>query len=144
MAESRTPAGGVAPQFTVRRDGDAPLKFCGTILAEGDSAQRNGQDSTRWHETTIYQTVGGKYVVAIAFRTRWKGEGDVELASVCDSPKGVILALREYDPVPAGIGFPPGEQFEAKQQRLLADLRGRWGGLVSSLLADCGFSERVE
>lgn len=131
-------------EFTLARTGDAPLRLRGVLLAEGDSERRGGNDTTRHHELAVYRTGSGRYVVRIAYRTTWQGEGERLLAIICDTPDDVIACVRGHDPVPPGIGLPPGEHFAAKQVRIEESLRSRWGVLASQVLAKCGFSERVE
>lgn len=129
----------------VSRDNDSPLRFRGITLAKGDSKWPGKRgDPERWHEATIYLTSGGAYVVSAALRTVWRGEMDACYAWVCDSPNSVIRTLRECDPIPSGIGYPPGDHYSQKQQRLVDDLRGRWGRLIGQLLAKCRFVETVE
>ncbi len=42
----------------------------------------------------------------------------------------------EYDPVAYVIGYPPGDQFTLKQERILQSLRLRYESAVSELLSD--------
>lgn len=130
-------------EFTLPRTGNQPLRFRGQVLAEGTS-RRPDQKDTRWHGAVVYRTAAGKFVVLARFRTRWEGEQDDDRAEVVEAPEGVVRTLREYDPVPEGIGYPPGDSFAEKQRRMEADLRARWAALVGRVLAECGFAERVE
>lgn len=62
--------------YTLRRTGQAPLRFQGELLAEADGEYESGRDFNRWHELTVYRTRGGKYVLRIAYRSAHQGELD--------------------------------------------------------------------
>ena len=132
----------VRSAYVVRRAGDAPLAFAGELVAEASGARGNAQ---RWHRIAVYRTDSGRWVLQIAWRTRWQGELDVIDAWIEDSPSAIVARLRAYDPLAHLIGYPPGAQFAAKRARLERELRQAWGALVSALLADAGdcFSERI-
>lgn len=130
-------------EHTLSRTGDAPLRFRGVVLANGSSERHEGPGQNRYHLLTVYRTASGSHVVRAQYCSRWRDDPERDDAWVCDSPEEVIRTVREYDPIPPGVGFPLGEYYEAKQQRLLADLRGRWVSLVAKVLGECRFSERV-
>ena len=129
--------------FTLRRSGQPPLRFQGELIASADGQRRNGCKQDRWHELAVYRTQGGKYVVKIAYRTRWPGENDHEAAKVVDDARSVGTALSTYDPVEFVAGFPASDAYAGKQARLLQDLRLRYDALVSEVTADEDFAETI-
>lgn len=142
--------------YTLRRDGDAPLTFRGRLLAEASSQTRSGPTETRWHELALYEVepdpgaeetrAAGvewprEYLVAVGWRTRWQGEGDADAVLLAEdglplsSGAEVALALRQLDPLWAFVGYPPGEAYAEKQERLRTALLRGWDRAVSDLLA---------
>jgi hypothetical protein len=131
--------------YTLRRSGQPALRFQGELLAESDGAWHAGREQNRYHELAVYRTAGGKYVVAVGYRTRWQGETDHDSAEIVDAPTNVAGVLRDYDPTGHVGGFPAGPAYAEKQARLLADLRRRYDDQVSDVLgASDEFMEGVE
>lgn len=130
---------------TLRRSGQAPLRFSGELIAEESSHQSTGGGALqyRWHEAAIYQA-GRKYVLAISYRTVWQSEHDRDDAFVFDSPQEVGDALRDHDPLCAVNGFPPGEAYAEKQKRLESAIRDGYAAMVSRLLEDERFAVGLE
>jgi hypothetical protein len=132
-------------EIRLTRTGDAPLVFSGKEVAQAAGPRRSGrQEQTRWTDLTVYRTEGGKLVAEIVYRSTWQGESDEHRAIVCDDERGLIDALRDYHPVPEGIGFPPGAQFVAKQARLEAALRRDYDERVTAVLETIGAEVRIE
>ncbi len=134
------------PYQSVRltRTGDAPLAFTGRMLADVSGKRLAEGDVPRWHDLAIYETAAGQYVVAIGYRTTWKGEmGRDSLAVVADRNE-LRDALKRYDPVAHVQGFPPGSQFAEKQARLVAMMRQQWDNLITMALNEVDVEERVE
>lgn len=132
-------------EYTLTRTGGRPLKFNGEVVAEAGSSWFMGKDQNRWHEITIYKTVGGKYVLAVAYFTRWQGEGNHYKAEVYDTITETINALEFVDPLEHLIGYPPHPQFADKQLRIEEDLRQRWDVLISEILKNIPeAAERIE
>jgi len=84
-------------EITVERDGEKDLSFVGKKVAE---ISTRGNSSTRWQEYTVYQTKGGKYVIAGASITLWQGEQDGHYAEVYSNIDDMFHALTT-----TGIGF---------------------------------------
>lgn len=80
---------GVEKNHVVSRDGEADLKFLGTLLASAGPEARYGKD--RWREYRIYCTKGGNYIFTKVGRSVVPGERDKWEASVWkkDSPSNV-------------------------------------------------------
>jgi hypothetical protein len=132
-------------KITLPRTGQAPLTFSGELLADTDGERQGGKEQNRWHELAVYRTAGGKYVIAIRYRTRWQGELDHDTAQIVAAPAGVATELMAYDPCAAVQGFPAGAGYADRQERLLLDIRRRYDAQVSEILAaDPSFAETVE
>ena len=131
------------PSESVRltRTGDAPLSFSGRILADVSGKRLGDGDASRWHDLAIYETAGGQYVVAIAYRTTWKGERGRDTLAVVVDRNELRDALKRYEPAVAVQGLPPGSQFTERQARLM---RQQWESLIAMALIDVDVEERVE
>lgn len=129
--------------ITLPRTGDAPLKFAGQLVAESGDNRFAGREQNRWHELALYRD-NGRFVLRVAFRTNWQGEPSYDWAWVCATPAEVRERLREHDPVPERVGFPPGEQYAARQQSLEQGLRAQYDATVSELLARDEFAVSLD
>jgi hypothetical protein len=133
--------------FTIARTGRPPLAFTGEVVAEADGRWTNGRENNRWHELRLYRTGGGRWVAEVAYRTRWQGELDHDVAEVAATPAELAGWLRtEVDPLEAVRGYPAGDAYAEKQRRLENDLRLRFDRLATDLFAQVAadFAERVE
>lgn len=132
--------------YTLQRTGDTPLRFRGERIAEASSRIVGGQERNRWFELALYRTVGGTYVAAIGFRSQWQGEHDEDRAAACETPAAVRDELTVRDPIPVGIGFPPGAAYAEKQARLLVALRHDYDALVTELFEGVAdeFAETID
>jgi hypothetical protein len=132
-------------KIVLPRTGQAPLTFTGELLAESDGERVAGKEANRWHELAVYRTAGGKYILRIAYRTRWEGELSHDEAEVVAAPEGVGATLRGYNPTGPVQGFPVGDVYAERQGRLLADVRRRYNAQVSEVLeSDPAFAEEVD
>jgi hypothetical protein len=130
-------------EYTFPRTGKPPLVAEGELLAEATSkAGDRGYLSQRWHTLTLVRAASGRFVLGIAYRfdRDWGREVPHDYAAVTDD---VAQALQDYDPIEHVNGFPPGAQFEKKQQRLLADMQRGYYDACGRLLAQAGIVERV-
>jgi hypothetical protein len=131
--------------FSLARTGDLPLAFEGECLAKATSKRTEGPGQNRWHDLTLYRTAGARYVLCVCYRSQWRDEDDLQWVRSADTPAGVRDALRAYQPVPDGAGFPDGEAFRDKQARMENDLRRRFAVAVTELFDGLdGFAEGVE
>jgi hypothetical protein len=131
----------------LQRTGNTSLKFDGELIADSRPAPasgKKGKDSKRWHELAIYKTTSGKFVLAVTYRSEWKGEQSHYSAEILTDVASVVAAIREYDPVLYVQGFPPGEAYAERQKRLLAEIRQRFDAQVGELLNRDQFAEVVE
>jgi len=127
-------------EVRLSRTGEPALEFVGAVVFSGTSGTAT---SNRWHEVTVYETVTGESVVEVSWVTTWKEELGHDAAFVCNRPGEVVRDLRQYDPVAYLVGFPPGDTFAQKQERLKADIRARWQTLVTEVLNTLGIRETV-
>ncbi len=122
----------------LNRTGLRPLEFEGKALASASSRTMGGQDYSRWHELKLFQHDDGRYIVATAYRTQWQGEHDHDDVIVCNSPEEVEEQIRITSPVQYLVGFPIGEQYRQKQERIEADLSARFAAISSDVLEVLG------
>lgn len=109
--------------YTLKRTGQNPLQFDGELIGSGgpeadfqfplsERGHPTGQ-ITKFHRVEIYRTKGGKWIVAILFRSAWPSEPEFHMAEVADSPEGVqgiIDDYRENDLENNYIGPPEGTE----------------------------------
>jgi hypothetical protein len=128
--------------LTVRRSGQAPLRFEGALLTQASSHHHGTPLENRWHEIEVHEIEGGRrYVVTIRYRTLWQGESDHDEAHVADTPADVTRLLTGYDPLAHVIGYPADDSYAEKQRRLSAAIRAGYDDAVSFALADERFAE---
>lgn len=83
--------------YVVKRDGQPPLRFRGTILGTASTKWVGGKDQSRWDEDTIYRTKAGKIVVSHEWHTLWQGEVNSSEAWTADDIEGIIDQLSYMD-----------------------------------------------
>ena len=134
-----TTAGDPTPgpsQFHLRRTGNQPLEFEGTLIAQAAGPQINGRQRDRGHDIRVYRTVGGTYVVETVYWTTWAGEAEVRTATpVGREASAVAAALRAHNPLDHVMGYPPAERFRSKQERLFVRLREDFATRVTDVLS---------
>lgn len=116
--------------YTLQRTGHPPLRFDGELIAEADTEHL---EALRWYSSAIYRSVD-QFVVSVGFRSNWDGEAEHDSVFVCDSTSGVISALRAYDVLPPGRGYPSSEQYRDRQAKLRSHLQRDYDGMVTDLL----------
>ena len=120
-------------EYTLTRTGDRPLHFSGECIAAADGKIHSGKEQNRWYELAVYRTAAGKYVVEVAYRTQWQGEGAHYRATVCSTIDEVADEMRTTDATEYLEGFPAHPDYADKQARLIASLRTRLGTLISEI-----------
>lgn len=132
------------PYQSVRltRTGDASLAFIGRILTDVSGKRLGEGEAPRWHDLAIYETAGGQYVVAIAYRTTVKGETGRDTLAVVADRNELQDALKRYDPVAHVRSVPPGSPSAEKQA--VATTRHQWERLIVMALTEADVEERVE
>lgn len=121
--------------YSLPRTGQALLTFTGYLLAEAGEGRLNGRDLTRWHTLALYQTAAGEYVAHISYTTRYQGEAGWDGARTFATATEVAAWLAQHDPTEYVRGFPDGDAYAKKQERLLREIRTQYQGAVSELLA---------
>ena len=118
------------------RTGQGPLVFRGQRLGAVTGPVHGHRVLERWYDLALYQTTDEGAVLQIVYRTRRPGEVDhhtaIRLASL--DPDLVLAELRNYQPLAPVLGYPPGEVFRAKQERLERTLQQVYDARVSALL----------
>jgi hypothetical protein len=127
--------------YTLTRTGMPPLRFQGEIIAEADTQQLQ---ALRWYKATVYQEKEGRFVVEVGFRSSWEGEAEHDWVTVCHKPSEVAFALKNYDVLPPGRGYPPSEAYQDRQAKLRSHLQRDYDGMVSDLLDDDIFVESLD
>jgi hypothetical protein len=130
----------------VIRTGQPPLKFEGMQLATASSKKDGSRhEAKQWYEASVYRTKGGGFVATAVYRTVWAHEREYRWATAHASAAEAITWLQGLDVLSVVAGYPEGEQFARKQERLMDALLDQWEWLVGELLAQCGdeFAEVV-
>ena len=118
-------------EITIQRTGNRPLVFTGELLAVEPEEWPKGN---RWHQLATYRTQGGKYVATCTLFTSWQGENTHYSAEICDSIDSCIDWFRNY-PIDTGLaGYPDGEHYKAKQDRLIRQLKLNFDASLADLL----------
>lgn len=138
-------------EITLQRTGQAPLTFTGELIAENSGHRWWNREHNRWHTLSLYQA-GNKYVLAIGYCTQWQGEADRDSVFVLDTPDQVSAALRDYEPAKDVGGYPAGEAYRERQEKLIDSITRMFQSQASEILAsrrefhenlDCGTVGRV-
>ena len=135
------------PRHSLTRSGLPPLVFIGELIAECDGSRSgDGRENNRYHNLALYRTDGGRYVLAIAYRTRWQGEIDHDAAYHATDPAELLGHLTSYDPLDHVAGFPPVEAHAQRQARLEDDITRRFARQITELYAQLPeeFAERID
>ncbi len=117
--------------INLRRTGDRLLQFTGQIISMVSAREITGRESERWHEIELYLTAGGKYVVAVGYKTRREGELPHDSAVVLDTEDDVAEYLKN--------GIDPTEHLAVRSadddmEKIRIDLTARYRAAVSRIL----------
>jgi hypothetical protein len=127
--------------YTVRRDGDRPLRFHGMLLGEGEHGTGGTSgykcDWNRGVRVRIYRRKAGGYVVTWAHWSQWQGERGQRRAEVCATPEGVLIALRDGE-VTGGTG-----ELRAAELEALEDAATRDDGLSAIAVEDLDAETKI-
>jgi hypothetical protein len=130
--------------ITLRRTGDRLLQFTGQVIATVSSRNIAGTESDCWHEVELYITAGGKYVVAVGYRTGRNGELPNDEAVVLDTEDDVAEYLKnDIDPTEHLAFHQPDLQPREDGERIRKDLTVRYRAAVSRILGSVG-PEKIE
>ncbi|AVQ00275.1 hypothetical protein C7S18_23550 (plasmid) [Ahniella affigens] len=132
--------------ITLVRAGDRPLAFNGTKIASSETFRDQGPNESRHWTLTLYKTEAGKYVLAAAFRTRWRGEEPGDLAWHADTASELVAHLKQQDPLQYATGLLALQSRSSPATPSLTDPRAvallnAWAVAVSDLLSQ--FPEEI-
>lgn len=131
-------------EYTISRTGQAPLRFAGEQLATWSSKTESGYLRNRYHTVTLFRDAGGRFVARIEYDTTWQGERAQQVALVAGSGEEIARALEEHDPTEYVGGFPAGEAYAARQERLLAEIDAGFRDCVGRVLQAAEITATVE
>lgn len=122
-------------KITLKRTGQAPLKFEGALIARINGSHAAGNDPTRYFGIDLYRVDAVEiwHVAQVVYHTRWDGEPDIYEA-FAGTAEDVRDWLVNFTPEKHLRGFPPGDHYADRQARLVRDLRENYQICVSSLL----------
>ena len=123
-------------EIILHRSGMTPLRFHGRELARFDGCNYRGVEHQRYHDLELYKSDVGTYVLHIYYQSLWHkgGEPDKHTVYVTDCAEDIAFFLEKHDCTAGVLGFPPGEHFAAKQERMMKDLVLRFRAGVSHIL----------
>lgn len=137
-------------EVLIRRTGDAPLQIIGYgLAAQATSHTQQGTRSSRWHELELWshdERLTGpeqRHCIVVRYRTQWQGELGHHWAQLV-LRRDVAATLRAYDPLEHVLGYPPGEQFRARDERMRREIVAGWEHAVSDLLEQAAVWELGE
>lgn len=144
-----------AKQYTLDRDGQRPLTFAGTILAESSGVLDAGREHNRYYVVTVFTTAPDRTVVHWQYTTRWQGELLHSQAEVYPTMDAAATALEAFNPCAWVVGYRPMIErtastspakalYSARQASLERDVRERYAAQVSHLLHQLGVAERLD
>jgi len=131
-------------EFVLDRTGKAPLKFAGKKIRRSNGRYQNGTEQNRWHVIELFRAQGGKYVLAISYRTLWDGESHEHTVAVCESPSAVIHELESFDPTAPVKAYGSNPAYAEKNAQLRDGVRMRYATQVSEILEGREFAETID
>ena len=118
-------------KITLKRTGDRPLSFVGSLIGHASTWRERGVGSSRYWKLSLYLTENNKYVFLCSYRSNWDNEFSHESVEVADDLSSLIKSLKSSDFLRNVNGFPKGH--EEKQRNLLLELRRCWEAGISEL-----------
>ena len=125
----------------IRRTGMPALRLDDYgLAAQATSRTQQGARQNRWHELewrSHDQRPGGpeqRHCLVVRYCTTWQGELGHDWAAIL-LRRDLEDVLRGIDPCEHVGGFPPGDAYREKQERLLREIRAGYEHAVSDLLA---------
>src|SRR5262245_65126188 len=84
--------------YTLSRDGQRPIRFTGTRLAQISGSHLHGRDQNRYYALAVYQLTDGRYLINIQYVTQWQGESSHNAVDIQTTRDGVVQALELFNP----------------------------------------------
>jgi hypothetical protein len=114
--------------------GQMPFEFEGQSAFEGSTEIHKSAERDRFHDIEIYESEYD-WVLRIGYTTRWSGEHDYSEVWRAETLSQLIDIICEYDPLKYLAGYPTGQRFEEKQQRLEIQIQRDWEALKTYALS---------
>jgi|GEM_PF-2008447 len=131
----------LAEKMVIQRTGKRPLVFEGELIEEMYGA--NGR-ANRWHDISIYKTVGFNFIVVIKYTSTWDNEVQFQSAMIVESVDEIASCLENHDCTEYVQGIPPiSPEHIKKQEALLQDIKLRYKDLVSFILSKLSGAEEI-
>lgn len=132
-------------EYTLNRTGNAPLTFTGELIGIGGTRPASVTSTKlRWHELTLYKSRGGQLVAHIKFRTEQPTESAFDTVELAGDADSLREALDHYEPVDFLDGYPEGDKWASRQERLLTRISDQYLAAVSELLTNAGIVDTIE
>lgn len=131
--------------YQIEITNELPLEIEAELIYEEDNEYINNREQNRYHSLAIYKSVDDKgeyYVVNILYNTLWQGERSISEIWESETKEGIKTILDGYNPVLHVVGFPDGERYEQKQEKLLQSLTFDWNELKIRCLTNLGFKRK--
>lgn len=87
-------------RYVIERTGQKNLAFTGFKLESVSTWESNGPHNNRWNDLTMYNTIGGKYILQDEYTTQWQGESNTSKVYIADNPKAAIEKAMEESEYP--------------------------------------------
>jgi hypothetical protein len=123
-------------EFICQVSGNAPFRFTGEVVVSSQGDRVAGREQTRWHDITVYKTVGNNWVVEIGYVSRFQGEVGHQQCDVVATPQEIVNVLVSYKADQYVKGFPGDKTYAERQGRLLADVWNRYQAQVTEILCE--------
>ncbi len=127
--------------YSIPVTGELDLEIEADLIFEESTYWVDGKDNNRYHKLNIYEAVdddGTYYVLHIFYKTQWQGEPEISEAWECETKEEVAAQLQDYDPLAHLVGFPTGERYDERQERLKQRLAFNWKNMMVEALKELG------
>lgn len=124
--------------------GELPFEFTGIEIFSG-TTRDTSLNQNRYYVLDIYEAKDddGKYYLAhIEYETCWDGENDFRCLYDADNLNELKNLLDSYDPLAYLVGFPTGDRYIEKQNKLKEQLSFKWQELKIEALTDLGVKRK--
>lgn len=122
------------------RTGREPLQFDGSLIGRATSIT----GEKRSHTLAVYQTKGGKLVASIEYNSSWSREHNTGHADHFGTWQDVVAFFGAYNAAADVTGFPPGDQFSAKEAAEKRAVFDAYDDALSRLCEALGWAEILE
>jgi hypothetical protein len=127
--------------YVMEHTGHPPLRITGSLVA---SARMGGdaKGRSRWVDVNLYRTRTGHYVIGIRYDSEWPDETPYsEFFGPTPDPHEIVHYLLRFDIRDHVGGFPEGDQFKARQERLLKSMQRKFMAATGQVLAEAAMED---